>query len=109
MIVGFFRTDSGIEPVKKYLEKVSAIEQARAIAAFDDLAANGISGSSVILRQIEGKLWEIKVSSQRVFYVLLAGPEVVLLHAYKKEGQKAPKKEIRTAKKRMRIVLGEVK
>ena len=106
MKVSFFRSGSGIEPVKKYIAKIPIIEQAKVIAAFDDLAINGINNSSVLLRQIDGKLWEIKVSAQRVFYVLLAGPEMILLHAYKKQGQKAPKKEIQTAKKRMNMVLG---
>jgi phage-related protein len=45
------------------------------------------------------------VSAARVFYVVVTGPEVVLLHAYKKQGQKAPRKEIETAERRMEEVL----
>jgi phage-related protein len=32
---------------------------------------------------------------------MLTGPEVVLLHAYKKQRQKAPLKELETAERRM--------
>jgi phage-related protein len=57
------------------------------------------------MRHIEGKLWEIKLSKDRVFYVVIAGPDMMLLHAYKKQGQRAPPHEIETARKRMRAVL----
>lgn len=56
-------------------------------------------------RQLKGKLWEVKVSMSRIFYVMVTGPEVVLLHAYKKQGQKAPLKEIETAERRIEEVL----
>ena len=53
-----------------------------------------------------GGLWEIKVDAQRVFYVLIGGPTVVLLHAYRKQGQKAPRRELDVARERMKQVLG---
>ncbi len=52
-----------------------------------------------------GKLWELKVSRHRIFYVLVMGPEMVLLHAYKKQGRKAPRGEIDLAKTRLKEVL----
>jgi phage-related protein len=48
-------------------------------------------------------MWEIKISSAsggyRIFYIGLKTNTntMVLLHAYKKQSQKAPKKEIDTA------------
>ncbi len=80
-------------------------ERAAVLAALEDLEINGIRDSLAELRHIEGKLWEIKVSAQRVFYVVISGPAMVLLHAYKKQGQKAPTKEIDVARKRMKLVL----
>ena len=72
----------------------------------DALAAIEAHGMEVVVtRQIKGKLWELKVSATRVFYVFVTGPEVVLLHAYKKQGQKARLKEIETAQRRMEEVL----
>jgi len=55
--------------------------------------------------QIEGKLWEIRVSAHRVFYVLIDREEMVLLHAYKKQGQKLPLKEREVAMRRMKELL----
>ena len=56
------------------------------------------------MRQIQGKLWELKFSMDRVFYCVITGPDLVLLHAYKKQGQRAPPDEIKLAKKRMKEV-----
>jgi phage-related protein len=57
------------------------------------------------MRQIRGKLWELRISRNRIFYVVLKGDRMVLLHAYKKRGQKAPIREIETALRRMSEVM----
>ena len=55
------------------------------------------------------KLWEIKIravkSGYRIFYVTVQKETLVLLHAYKKQSQKAPIKEIEIAEKRLLEVL----
>ena len=81
-------------------------EAASVLAALEDLESKGLRGSLIDVRHIDGKLWEIKVSAQRVFYVIITGPTMILLHAYKKQGQKAPPKEIDVARKRMKLVFG---
>lgn len=43
--------------------------------------------------------------SNRVFNVTVTGPTMVLLHAYKKQGQKAPPREIRAAESRIKEVV----
>ena len=45
--------------------------------------------------------------SYRLFYVTLKGKVMVLLHGYKKQSQKAPIKELKIAKQRMKEVLDE--
>lgn len=60
------------------------------------------------MRQIQGKLWEVRVqagAAARVFYVLRTEDEMVLLHAYQKQSQKAPAREIEIATRRMMEVL----
>jgi len=64
-----------------------------------------LHASGIVTRQVRGKLWEVKVSAHRVFYVVVSGPTMVLLHAYKKQGRKAPPREIGVAEQRMREVL----
>ncbi len=77
----------------------------RLLEALDQVEQNGLDSVRVQFRQIEGKLWEIKISVHRVFYVLIGREEMVVLHAYKKQGQKLPIKERETAIKRMKEVM----
>jgi phage-related protein len=69
----------------------------------------GFDCPRVDFRQISSKLWEIKIKAPgagyRIFYVTLRKNVLVLLHAYKKQSQKAPKKEIAIAEKRLIEVL----
>lgn len=106
MNVIYFKQASGKEPVKEYIDKLPNILSAQVLTVLKDIQENGIVKALVTCRQIEGKLWEIKLDAQRIFYVLIDGPTMVLLHAYKKQSQKAPKKEISVAKKRMKLVVG---
>ncbi|USN51645.1 MAG: type II toxin-antitoxin system RelE/ParE family toxin [Myxococcales bacterium] len=106
MDVVYFRQATGKEPVRQYIDKLPSEVAAYVLAAIKDIKEHGLDKALVTCRQIEGKLWEIKIDAQRVFYVVIDGPTMVLLHAYKKQGQKAPKKEISVAKKRMKLVIG---
>ena len=72
--------------------------------ALDQIERHGFDAVRVHFRQI-GKLWEIKVSAHRVFYVVIEENEMVLLHAYKKQGQKLPIKERDIAIRRMKELL----
>lgn len=107
--IHFYLSGSGQSPVEKYLGDLPEAEKAEVYAAFQDLRTRGLKEALVSLRQIEGKLWEIRVSQQRVFYVMVEGPLMVLLHVYKKQSQKAPKREIHLAKNRMKQVLASQK
>ena len=60
----------------------------------------------VSLRQLRGKLWEARVARHRVAYVLVAGPEMVLLHAFKKQGQRTSRHDLELAVRRAKEVLG---
>ena len=70
----------------------------------------GWHAPGVRFKEIKGKLWEFHVqagASHRIFYVVVTGPMMVLLHSYKKQKQKAPVKEIEIAERRMKEVLYE--
>ena len=71
----------------------------------DQIERHGFDAVRVQFRQIESKLWEIKVSAHRVFYVVIEENEMVLLHAYKKQGQKLPIRERDIAIRRMKELL----
>ncbi len=105
MKITFYTTPAGRSPVVDYIEDLPKQERARLLEALDQIEKCGFDAVRVQFRQIEGKLWEIKISSHRVFYVLIEHSELVVLHAYKKQGQKLPLKEREVAIKRMKEVL----
>lgn len=105
MKITFYTTFSGRSPVLDYIKDLPKKERARLLEALDQIEQNSFDSVRVQFRQIEGKLWEIKISAHRVFYVLVEREEMVLLHAYKKQGQKMPLREREVAIKRMKEVL----
>jgi phage-related protein len=105
LAVVYYRSAAGNEPVREYLSDLADEELALIESALDDLRANGVDAANVTMRHIDGKLWELKLSAHRIFYVVIDGPTLVLLHAYRKQGQKAPRRELEVATKRMKEVL----
>jgi len=105
MKVTFYTTASGRSPVLNYIYDLSKLERARLLEALNQVEQYGFDTIRTQFRQIEGKLWEIKVSAHRVFYVIVQQEEMVLLHAYKKQGQKMPLRERAVAIKRMKEIL----
>ena len=103
--VTFYTTASGRSPVVDYVQDLGKPERAKLLQALDEIENHGFEAIKVQFRQIEGKLWELKTSSHRLFYVVVGKEEAVLLHAYRKQSQKMPLKEREIALKRMKEVL----
>lgn len=100
MIIKVYRTASGRSPVEDYLLRLSKPDRADVLETFKAIKKYGLS-APISMRQIRGKLWELRISQTRIFYVIIESDTMVLLHAYKKQGQKAPDREIETALQRM--------
>ncbi|HEX4383306.1 MAG TPA: type II toxin-antitoxin system RelE/ParE family toxin [Myxococcales bacterium] len=107
MKIVFYKTAGGASPVEKYLVELSSRERAAVLEALKAIEISGLQAPGVKTRQVKGKLWEVKASQQRVFYVVVVGGDMVLLHAGKKEGQKADRQDLETASLRFRDVTGK--
>lgn len=105
MRVTFFSTAAGRSPVLEYIQNLAKPERARVLEALEQIEQRGVDALRVGFRQIDGKLWEIKIGAHRVFYVMIDREEMVVLHAYKKQGQKLPIKERDVAARRMKELL----
>jgi len=105
MKVTFYQKQSGKNPVAEFLNDLPSDEIARIAGGLKNIEELGFDSPRVQFRQIKGSLWEIKIktsrSGYRFFYVCIQKEIIVLLHAYKKQSQKAPKQEIELAEKRM--------
>ncbi|OGP08216.1 MAG: hypothetical protein A2X87_08055 [Deltaproteobacteria bacterium GWC2_42_51] len=84
-------------------------ERAELLSILKGIQENGTDAVGVEFRHIEGKLWELKIrrhgNQHRIFYVVLKGNEMALLHAYLKKTQKAPIREIGVARQRLNQLL----
>lgn len=110
MQIVFYRTQTGREPVREYLSGLALLDRAAIADVLDAIQEHGLDAPGVRFKQIRGKLWEFHVeagASHRIFYVVVTVQMMVLLHGYKKQSQKAPKKEIKVAERRMKEVLYE--
>jgi len=111
MEIVFYAKDRGKRPVYDFIAKLAVKDRARVLACLKSIEELGFDCPRVQFRQFRGTLWEIKIRTQsggyRMFYVTVCSEAIVLLHAYKKQSQKAPRKEIETAEKRMMEVLND--
>ena len=92
----------------EYIERQAKPDRARLVEALEMIESHGFEAPRVAFRSIRGKLWEIKIEaklSHRIFYAAEGSTEIVLLHAYEKKSQKAPKREIELAERRMKEIL----
>ncbi|MBI5326131.1 MAG: type II toxin-antitoxin system RelE/ParE family toxin [Ignavibacteriae bacterium] len=48
---------------------------------------------------MEGKIWELRAGTERIFYFIFIAKKTILLHGFTKKQNKIPKKEIQIAKK----------
>jgi len=87
MTVTFFKTPSGRSPVLEYIHELAKPERARVFEALDQIERHGFDAIRVQFRQVEGKLWEIKVSSQRILYVVIEREELVCCTLIRNRGK----------------------
>ena len=106
MDVRFYQTESGGEPVKEYLRPLAEKQRKMVGAVIRRIQDKSEIPSSA--KAVKGRtpLCELSVGFHRVFYVM-KGPMMVLLHAYQKNSQAAPEREMRVAEERMHKVLAE--
>ncbi len=109
-LVNYWHKPSGKAPVEEYIDDIDSLEErANLLSTLKGIQDNGTDAVGVNFRQIDGKLWELKIrthgNQHRIFYVVIHGKEMYLLHAYLKKTQKAPAKEIETAKLRMKLLM----
>ena len=106
MKVVFYKTSSGRSPVVDEIDDLPLRASAHAYEILEEIEKYGFNAPRVIFRHIQGKLWEIKMNLPgsggfRIFCFSIEKDVTLLLHAYSKKTQKAPRHHIETALQRM--------
>lgn len=106
----FYQKENGAIPVAEFLSKLPTKHHAKALRDIDLLEKYGIEATEPLVRNIEGKIWELRIKSagdiSRIFYFFHVDKNIILLHGFVKKTQKTPKKEINTANKYLNDYLG---
>ena len=104
----FFRTDSGNEPVREWLEGLGVEDERRIDADIVVVVEHWpevLRTSLVKKLQGEKDLWEIRCRISdgkriaRILFTIESG-EIILLHGFIKKSQKTPRKDLSVARKR---------
>jgi phage-related protein len=107
--IQFYKSASDRSYFEDFIDRLHKQDKARVLAVFEDIRKYGLDAIGCEFRQIDGKLWEIKIKTAtggyRFFYVMLSKELMMVLHSYKKQGQKAPLRELEIARKRLKEVL----
>ncbi|MEK9207827.1 MAG: type II toxin-antitoxin system RelE/ParE family toxin [Patescibacteria group bacterium] len=98
-----YETARGEKPVDEFLKKLSPKTKARLTHLFDLLNTYGNMLRMTYSKRIDKNLYELRIrgiQEIRVFYCF-RGRRIILLHAFRKQTQKTPRKEIEVALKRI--------
>ena len=103
--IEYYSTSSGRIPVQEFIEKLADRPRGRVYYSLELLVEFGVKLSLPHAKKVVGtSLWELRVlgeKSLRFFYIAKVGRVFLLLHGFTKKKQKTPKKEIKTALKRL--------
>lgn len=96
-----YSTSGGKNLIMEYIDILPAATKAEILAARQLIHEQGIEAFSLLVtRQLYKKLWEIKISQERIMYVIQNQESVYFLNICKKQKGKAEKQELEKAKKR---------
>ena len=103
LIVSFYRTDAGNEPVRDWLKELSRDDK-QIIGEDIKTAQLGWPLGMPLIRKIDKNLWEVRSSLpegiSRVLFTV-DGSKMILLHGFIKKSNKTPQNELKTANARL--------
>ncbi len=104
LIVLFFKTEGGTEPVHDWLRLLSASDK-KTIGADIRTVQVGWPLGMPLVRKMDTDLWEIRInlaSGIARLFITVSGNTLLLLHGFIKKSQTTPKHELELAKNRLK-------
>ena len=98
-----YTTSGGKNLIMEHIENLPIALKAEVLDVRQLIWEKGIEAFPLLdTRQLFKKLWEIKISQERIMYVIQNEDSVYFLNICKKQKGKAEKQELEKAKKRAR-------
>ena len=102
----FYHDRKGKEPVIEYMDALEAentkdarIRLTKIRAYIKALADKGLPLTTDYCKHLDGEIWELRPTKDRVLFAGWDGGIFVLVHCFTKKGQKTPAREIERAKR----------
>ena len=93
-----YYTEGGKNLIKEYISSLPVPERTYGYGIRHKIIREGLKAfEGLDIRQLFGKLWEIKFFSNRIMYIIVDSDAVHFLHACKKQKGKAEKFELSKA------------
>lgn len=98
-----FETGRGYKPVEEFVKSLDSSTIAKVAQELDLLEKHGNRLGVPRSKKLVSKLYELRIRGKTEVRIIYAfkNKDIYLLHAFKKKTQKVPRKEIRTALKRL--------
>ncbi len=101
--IDFYQTAQGDSEVLQFLDallqkaahnKDSRIQYQQAVRYIQLLEENGTNLPTTIVKHIEGEIYELRPGNNRIFFFCVDDDTFILLHHFRKQTRKTPKREI---------------
>lgn len=109
--IEIYEDENGYSEITKYIKelrsksktnKESRINFNKIVAYFDLLEEVGTRIGEPVTKHLEGEIWELRPLRHRFLYVYYKDNKFLLLHHFVKKTRKTPKREIETAKRKLK-------
>ena len=100
--IEYFENFSGKCPVQIYIEELEVSVRAKVLRTIELLEDFGPELPMPFSKHARGKIWELRVSHERILYYIYTGKKIILLHGFAKKTNKIHMREILTAEKRLK-------
>jgi phage-related protein len=109
-----YKDNAGRDEISDYMQelfkksehsKIDRIKLDKIVQYLLYLEKMGTRIGAPFVKHIEGDIWELRPTDDRIFFFYWKNKTFVLLHHFKKMTQKTPKKEIEQAKRNMQNFL----
>lgn len=106
--IHFYEDRRGKSPVRDFMQelerrtdKESRITLNQINHYLDYLSALGTRAGKKIIKHLDGEIWELRPSRNRILFAAWYQGSFLLLHAFVKKTQKTPPREIEQAKREL--------
>ena len=109
--IEFYKDGSGREPIVEYIRELNnsaltnkddRIHHKKIIEYLDVLSEYGVRAGMPYIKHIDGPIWELRPTNDRVFFFYWKNQTYLMLHHYIKKTEKAPPREIEQAKRNLK-------